>query len=115
MIMISGTSASLAALFTFGRKLSSNAGNISNVNTDGYKKKVSTIVENNQGLPDLSVTESDSPGALVEEAGVMRETSNVDLTEEMPQMIVTQRGYEANIKALKTQEELEKAVLDILA
>jgi flagellar hook protein FlgE len=45
----------------------------------------------------------------------MRETSNVDLAEELPQMIVSQRGYEANIKALETQEEVLKSTIDILA
>lgn len=113
--MITGTSASLAALLTFGKKLSSTAGNVANVNTDGYKKKVSTIVEDDKGLPELSLKESDSPGALVQESGVLRETSNVDLVEEFPQMIVTQRGYEANIKALVVQEDLDRATLDILA
>lgn len=112
--MISGTSASIAALLTFGKKLSSTAGNVANVNTDGYKKRVSTIVEGGERLPELSVRESDSPGALVDEAGVMRETSNVDLGEELPQMIVSQRGYEANIKVLEAQEDLERVTLDIL-
>lgn len=113
--MLTGTSASIAALLTFGKKLSSTAGNVANVNTDGYKKRVSTVIEDDKGLPELSSRESDSPGALVEENGVMRETSNVDLTEEFPQMIVTQRGYEANIKALKAQEDLYESTLEILA
>ncbi len=113
--MISGTSASLAALFTFGGKLSNIAGNVANVNTNGYKKTVSTITEDNQGLPELDLKKSDSPGALVQENGVMTETSNVDLLEELPQMIVARTGYEANIAALKAQDDLLKSTLDILA
>jgi flagellar basal body rod protein FlgG len=112
--MIKGTSASLAALFTFGKKLSNTAGNVANVNTKGYKKTVATIIEDGKGLPEVSLRKSDSPGALIEEDGIMQETSNVDLLEELPQMVVTQRGYEANIKALKTQDDLLKATLDIL-
>ena len=112
--MIPGASASLAALFTFGGKLSNIAGNVANVNTNGYKKTVSTIVDDDNGLPELHLKKSDAPGALAQEDGVMKETSNVDLTEELPRMMVAPRGYEANIKALQAQDDLLKSTLDIL-
>ena len=112
--MVSGISSSLAALFTFGNKLSVTAGNIANVNTDSYKKRVATITDNSAGLPQVDVKVSDSPGALIQEDGVTKETSNVDLAEEFPQMIVAQRGYEANIKALDAQNQVLKYTLDIL-
>jgi flagellar basal-body rod protein FlgC len=113
--MISGINSSLAALFTFGKMLSNTAGNVANVNTDGYKKTVGTIEEDGEGLPELDLSKSDSPGALVQEDGVTTETSNVDLLEELPQMMVAQRGYEANIKALSVQDDVLKSTLDILA
>ncbi len=113
--MVSGINSSLAALFTFGKKLSNTAGNIANVNTDGYKKRVATIKGNSAEQPELDLRISDEPGALIQEEGVMRETSNVDLAEEIPQMILTQRNYEANIKALETQAEVLKSTIDILA
>ena len=40
--------------------------------------------------------------------------SNVDLTEEIPQTITAQRGYEANLKLIETQDEMLGSVLDIL-
>ena len=113
--MVSGINSTLAALFTFGKKLSTTAGNVANVNTDGYKKRVASINDNSEGQPQLEVRESNEPGALIQENGVMRETSNVDLAEELPQMIVAQRGYEANIKALETQDQVLKSTIDILA
>lgn len=113
--MISGINSSLAALFTFGNKLSNTAGNIANVNTDGYKKRVAVIQDDSAGQPQLDVTTSNEPGALIQENGVMTETSNVDLAEELPQLIVSQRGYEANIKALEVQDEVLKSTIDILA
>jgi flagellar basal-body rod protein FlgC len=113
--MISGINSSLAAFFTFGAQLSNTAGNVANVNTDGYKKTVGTIVEDSAGLPALALSTSDSPGALIQKDGVMTETSNVDLNEELPQMIVTRTGYEANIKALQVQDDLLKSTLNILA
>ena len=113
--MISGINSSLAALFTFGNKLSVTAGNVANVNTNGYKKRVATISNDSTEQPQLDVRTSNEPGALIQEDGLMRETSNVDLAEELPQMIVSQRGYEANIKAMETQDEVLKSTIDVLA
>jgi flagellar basal body rod protein FlgG len=114
-MMISGVAASLAAFFAFGKKLGNTAHNIANSNTDGYKKSVATITEDAVGLPQVNLMQSDAPGAMIEEYGIMREASNVDLTEELPQLIVSQRGYEANIKALKSQLDTERSLMDILA
>jgi flagellar basal body rod protein FlgG len=113
--MISGVSASLSALFAFGNRLNSAARNVANCNTDGYKRTDTTISQGESGLPEVEAVQSDSPGAFVEEGGLMRETSNVDLAMEMPQMVITRRGYEANLKVLKTQEEILDSVLDIFA
>ena len=113
--MIDGISAAISALYAFGSKLSNVAGNVANVNTDGYKKTVSTITEGKGGLPEVNLMQSDTPGALVLDEGLFKETSNVDLAQEFPQMMISQRGYEANIKSLEIQMETEKSVLDILA
>lgn len=113
--MISGISSSISALFAFGAKLANTANNVANVNTDGYKKTVSSIAEDDKQLPKVNLMQSDSPGALVEVEGLLKETSNVDLAEEFPQMTIAQRGYEANIQALKTQDEALESVLDMIA
>jgi len=112
--MISEISASISGLLTFGNKLSNTAHNIANSNTDGYKTKVATITEDDKGLPKVNLVKSNTSGALVEEYGVTRETSNVDLAAEFPQMMIAQRGYEANIQALKTQNEVLKSILNIV-
>src|SRR5512133_2690319 len=104
--MISGVSASLSALYAFGNKLSNTGHNVANVNTNGYKKTVATITEDENRLPRVNLMQSHQPGAIVMEDGLLKETSNVDLAEEFPQMMIAQRGYEANIKALKTQSDL---------
>jgi flagellar basal body rod protein FlgG len=115
ILMVSAISSSLRALSVFGKKLSNTAGNVANCNTDGYKKAVTTITEDGNGLPDATLQQIDSPGALIDVAGVLTQTSNVDLSEELPQMMIAQRGYEANIKALKAQEETFESTLKILA
>jgi flagellar basal body rod protein FlgG len=113
--MISGISASLSGLNVFGKKLSNAANNIANSNTSGYKKTESIITEDGVGLPDLSLKRIDTPGPLLQESdGTMTEQSNVDLGEELTQTMVAQRGYEANLKALKAQDDTLGSALDIL-
>ena len=113
--MISGISASLSGLNVFGKKLSNAAGNIANSNTSGYKKTESIISEDGVGLPELSLKRIDTPGPLLQESdGTMTEQSNVDLAEELTQSMVAQRGYEANLKALKAQDDMLGSALDIL-
>ncbi len=113
--MISGISASLSGLNVFGKKLANAANNIANSNTSGYKKAESVIMEDGVGLPELSLKRVDTPGPLLLESdGTMTEQSNVDLAEELAQTIVAQRGYEANLKALKAQNDTLGSALDIL-
>jgi len=113
--MISGISSSLSGLFAFGGKLSNAAGNVANVNTEKYKRTAATIVEDKKGLPRVSLEKLYTPGPIIEETdGTVRELSNVDLAGEFPQMMISQRGYEANIKALKTQSEMIGSLLDMI-
>jgi flagellar basal body rod protein FlgG len=113
--MIEGIYSSIAGVRTSGKKLANSAGNIANCNTDGYKKTDATITEDAVGLPDVTITRDATPGALIEEPdGVMRETSNVDLSQEMVQMMIARRVYQANTRALKVQNDALNSVLDIL-
>jgi len=113
--MISGISSSLSGLFAFSRVLASTANNVANVNTDGYKGSTATIVEDPNGLPDVKVKESDTPGPMIQDmSGSLRELSNVDLAAEFPRMMISQRGYEANIKALRIRNETIGSLLDII-
>ena len=112
--MISGINTSLAALFAFSNQLSNSAGNIANVNTDGYKETVATIKDDSAGLPQVHLKTSCAPGALLQEGGVVRESSNVDLAQEIPQMMISQASYDSNIKALETQNKVLKSTIDMM-
>ncbi len=112
---INGISASSAGLFAYGARLANSAGNVANVNTNGYKKTVATVSEDGAGLPKVNMMKSNTPGPIVEADGLQKELSNVNTAEELPQMAIAQRAYESNIKALKAQEETLKSTLDILA
>jgi flagellar basal-body rod protein FlgC len=112
--MINGLSASVSGLWVFVRKLENAARNIANSNTEGYKSKRATIVEDDAGLPTANITTDESPGASFQDAdGVVRETSNVELSREMTDLMIAKRGYQANLKSIKTQDEMLDSLLDI--
>ena len=114
--MVGGVSASLAGLMVFGKKVANAAGNIANSNTDNYKATVATIVQDRAGLPDITTRKDDSPGSFIQEVdGTLGQSSNVELSLEIPQMMIGQRGYEANLIALKTQDEMSESILNIIA
>ncbi len=113
--MVNGIGASLAGIAAFEKKASAAANNIANCNTKEYKKSEAVITEDAAGLPDVSLKRIDTPGFLVQESdGTVSEQSNVDLAEELAQTMIAQRGYEANIKALQTQNRMLGSALDIL-
>jgi flagellar basal body rod protein FlgG len=114
--METGISTSIAGISAFGRQLETIANNIANVNTDGYKAKKPQIVENSQGIPEITVTINSTGGIPIQGPDTpVRESSNVELSQEFPNMLLAKRGYEARLKALRVQSELDKSVLDILA
>jgi flagellar basal-body rod protein FlgC len=112
--MISGLSATVSGLWVFVRKLENAARNISNSNTDGYKSKKATIVEDETCSPTLNITVDEKPGESFQDAdGVTRETSNLELSKEIADLSIAQRGYEANLKSIKARDEMLDSLLDI--
>lgn len=116
--MIEGISASLSALGAFTKKVAVVANNVANMSTDGFKKSRAILNEGEHTAVDVLIREIDAPGTpKPQEPGSNappEETSNVDLAEEMIHLTMAQRGYEANLKSLKAQNELKGTVLDIL-
>ena len=130
--MIDGSYAALSALDAFSKKAAVVSNNIANMNTDGYKKSRAILEEGQNGGVEVSIQKIDTPGSPIlheedsnvqteeaehnEEGANVRaeETSNVDPAEETVQMIMAQRGYEANLKSLATQNEMQEAILDIM-
>lgn len=139
--MIDGSYIALSALDAFSKKVAVISNNIANMHTDGYKKSRAILEEGQNGGVEVSIQKIDTPGSPLlyeegfnvqaeeasnvdpageadhnEEAANVRaeETSNVDPAEETVQMIMAQRGYEANLKSLATQNEMQEAILDIM-
>lgn len=68
------------------------------------------VQSNNSGVANVSVSGVAGKGKLI--AGAL-EMSNVDLTEQFTDMIVTQRGFQANSKTIQTSDTLLETVLSL--
>jgi len=117
--MMGGIEASLSGMQAYGVRMQGTAHNVANLNTEGFKRTRVLMQESAvQGVQTL-VEQDQSPGPLVvEQSGQgeeLREQSNTDLTKEMPEMLENARGYSANLKALKTADEMLGRLLDVKA
>jgi len=114
--MISAIHTALSGLTAFGKQLDVSAHNVANVNTDGFKKSDTTFVEAPSGgvLPVVQKDNSPGPAVLKDTAqGYMQvELSNVDLAEEAVSQILAQRGFEANLRTMKTADDMLGSILD---
>ena len=96
------------------------AHNIANVNTDGFKKSSATISANAAGPPEVQITQSETPGPLIQnyeglpDSAEVRELSNVDLVEEFIQLKLAEVGYKASAAIISTEEEMLGSILDII-
>ncbi|MDY6881546.1 MAG: flagellar basal body rod C-terminal domain-containing protein [Desulfatiglans sp.] len=115
--MVSTISSSLSALSAFGKKMSVAANNIANVNTDGFKKSRAILREGPYGGVEVTINRIDTPGLPTMEEGSVpataTERSNVDLTEEIPQMMIAKRAYQANTQTIKAHNEMVGSLIDI--
>ena len=116
--MISSISSTLSALKAYGKKMGVTANNVANLQSEEFKKSRAVFKEGRQGDVAVDIEKIDTPGPIITEIEegemVEKELSNVDLAEELPQSIVAQRGYEANLKTIQTYDETLKSIIDIV-
>jgi flagellar hook protein FlgE len=109
---------SISALQARVKKLGVTANNIANVISEGYKKYRASMEEGPNVGVKVNLTRLDTPGfpyELIENGQPLeKEMSNVDLTEEIPNLMIAQRGYEANLKTIQTQDKMIGSLLDIV-
>ena len=115
--MISGIHSALSGLTAIQKKVDSNAHNVANVETDGYKKTRVTLHEAEPQGVTANVTQVNTPGPLVLEqtqnGEELVEKSNVELTEELPSQMLSRRFFQANLKTVQIEEEMLGSLLDI--
>ncbi len=115
--MISGVNAALSGLLAIQKKVDSTANNIANADSDGYKKtRVTLTTAEPQGVQ-ANIQQINTPGPQVLEqtskGEVLVEKSNVELTEELPSLMLSRRFFQANLKTIQTQDEMLGSLLDI--
>jgi flagellar basal-body rod protein FlgC len=115
--MIPGIHSALSGLAAIQKKTEATAHNVANVDTDGFKKsRVTLHAQEPQGVR-TEVRRMETPGPLVQEpiteGSVLVEKSNVELSEELPNLMLGRRMFQANLKTLRTAEEMLGSLLDI--
>ena len=117
--MITSVSSSVSALRAFGKKMAVTSNNVANADTDEFKKSRAILKEGLNGGVQAEVDRVDTPGPIVTEVKegevIERELSNVELEEEMTQSIMAQRGYEVNLVAVKTDDEMLGTLIDMMS
>lgn len=116
--MIPSVNSTISALQAYKTRLGVTADNIANVNTDEFKKSRAALREGANGGVQVDINRVNTPGHRYQELEgdqlVQKESSNVNLEEEVPEMMVTQRAYEANLRVLQTQDKMLGTMLDIM-
>ncbi|KGR80350.1 flagellar hook-basal body complex protein [Ureibacillus manganicus] len=81
-------------------------------NTSGLEKAGSNYYQQtpNSGLPVLGTATEEGLGSI--QSGFL-EMSNVDLSEEFTEMIVTQRGFQANSRIITTSDEILQELVNL--
>ena len=117
--MIPAVNSTLSALQAYKKSMNVTANNIANVNTEAFKKSRATMKEGVNGGVEVNAEKVNTPGHRYQELQgdqmVEKETSNVNLEEELPDLMVTQRTYEANLKVLQTRDKMLGSMLDIIS
>lgn len=101
--MISSNISSLTSNQTY---MNNSANNVANVNTDGFIPK-NTLVKENGGNSTQAITSRADD--------TKSEKSQTNLTKEITDQISIEKITEANVNAIRTQDEMLGSLLDIKA
>jgi flagellar hook protein FlgE len=115
--MSSAANVALMALGSFVRKLDVTANNIANVNTEDFKKSRVVLQEAYPAGVKVSISQVDTPGMPLpayESNPDNKETSNVVLEDELADLIVSHHMYDANLATIRTEEEMQGTLLDLM-
>ena len=114
--MIPSVNSAISALQAYKTKLGVTAENIANVNTDEFKKSRATLKEGINGGVQVDIKRVNTLGRPYQKREgdqlIEKEGSNFSLEEEVPDMMVIQRTYEANLKVLQTHDKMLGTLLD---
>ncbi|MFT5661280.1 MAG: flagellar hook protein FlgE [Sulfurimonas sp.] len=99
---ISGNISSIGSHQTL---LNTNANNVANVNTDGFRPSDTKVTSNGEGTTTNTRLSDDTGSAK----------SQTDLAKELTDQIIAEDAVAVNVSAIKTQDEMIGSLLDIKA
>lgn len=109
----------LSALNAFSTRVNSNANNIANANSEGFKRTRVNLASTETGGVRPVVEKIDAPGTtiLLEGSSGLEEVelSNVELSREIPEMNLNSTLYKANLKTLQVADEMTGSLLNLKA
>lgn len=115
--MVSAIYSGLSALRSIQIKTQTTANNVANVNTDQFKRSKANLVEGNPDGVNVTISKIETPGPQVYEqtpkGKELVEKSNVELTEELPSMMLSRRAFQANIKTIQAEDDMLGMLMDI--
>ena len=110
--------AAISGLQAASLKLRVSANNVANANTDGYQRQQVTTQTGTYGVEvKVEKVTTVEPTKNVQTGGELRTPapSNVDVAEELLEMKAAKNLFEANLKTLKTNDNMLGRILDIEA
>ena len=114
------------ALAAIGTAQQVSADNVANVNTEGFdsSRAVLETGPGGEGVRVADVQEISAPGPMMPapapspssaEIPPLVEGSNTDIPREMTNMIMNENAYDANAVAIRTQDDMQGTVIDMIA
>ncbi len=117
--MLPVSQSALSALQAFGTKLNSNANNVANSQSEGFKKTRVTLSDTQPQGVKANVERIDTPGARhyeqTSQGTELVELSNVNFAEEITESKLNTTFYKANLKTLQVADEMTESLLNIKA
>ncbi|MBI5643487.1 MAG: hypothetical protein HY954_08440 [Deltaproteobacteria bacterium] len=114
--MLSSLGFALSGIKAALKMLDTSAHNTANANTDGYQKQKAELNEQDNGGVIVTLTSTSASGAKQTDAnGAAVEASTTDYAEEAAAQISAKHLLGANAAALKTEDEMQKSIIDIFA
>jgi len=107
----------LSALGACVTQLDVIANNLANSNTTDFKKQRADLIEASLSGVSVAIRRIAAPGIEMpagEGSPGVHAPSNVAVEEELAALITTRQMYDVNLAVLKTEEDMEQHVIDIV-
>jgi flagellar basal-body rod protein FlgC len=117
--MISSIGNTISALNAYVTGINVKANNIANAGSENFLKSRAAYLEGENGDVMVEISKVGLESELLAMSGTdtitVPQHSNVELAEEIPGMMVDQKGFEANLSVIKTKDQMLGTILDIIA